>query len=101
MREQQESELLQFLEATGTDQLVLIGEKIPAAAAEKTIRFIFMQNDGRAFHKDFQHILRTDIQRAAELNRKNDPAQGVQLTDYTCRFHGKNLLISTNTDQLL
>jgi hypothetical protein len=94
------SELPDFLEAGGADHPVLIGHKTSVAPAEHAIRLILTEDNGIAFHKDFQHILRTDFQGTPELDGENDAAKGIKLTDYACRLHRKNLRITASGRQL-
>ncbi len=51
-------------------------------ASQKTqLGLYFFQNDGRAYHIDFQCILLADIQRPAHLDREHDPSQFIHLSD--------------------
>ena len=63
-------------------------------ACEDITCFVFSQNDAVIIHKDFKGIVLTDIQVASELNRERNSSEIIQLSDNSCTFHQKNLLIS-------
>lgn len=75
------SQLFQFFQALGADILPLEYRDVFGGVAENAAGLVFFQNDGRAFHIDFQCILLADIQRPAHLDREHDPSQFIHLSD--------------------
>ena len=75
------SQLFQFFQALGADILPLEYRDVFGGVAENAAGLVFFQNDGRAFHIDFQCILLADIQRPAHLDREHDPSQFTHLSD--------------------
>ena len=79
--EKQILQIFQFLQALGADILPLEYRDVFGGVAENAAGLVFFQNDGRAFHIDFQCILLADIQRPAHLDGEHDPSQFIHLSD--------------------
>ena len=75
------------------DQLSFEGREAGSAAAEMAVLLIFPEDHGIALHQNLEHILCVDPQGTAQFDRQNDAAEGIQLPDHTCCFHGRNLLV--------
>ena len=72
---------LNKFQALGADILPLEFRDVFGGVAENAAELVSFQNDGRAFHIDFQCILLADIQRPAHLDREHDPSQFIHLSD--------------------
>jgi hypothetical protein len=56
-------------------------------SAENARGRILLKNDSFVVNKDLNGILYVDIERTADLDRKNNSAELINAAYYTCRFH--------------
>ena len=77
----------ELLDAVEADVFALEVDHVLGVIAEDAGGLILFQNNGGAVHIDFQRIFFGDIQGAAQLNGKNDPAKLVDFAHDSSRFH--------------
>ena len=69
--------------------LTLVGNQILGRGAENTRRFILLEHNAIALHKDFQFVPLSDIQRSAQLYGDYDPPKFINFANDACRLHKK------------
>ena len=82
--------MFQYLSAADTADtsaahiLPTIGNQSLGGSTEHAERLKLLENDLVVIHKNLQFIPLVNIQRAADLNGKNNPTQLIHFPDYTC-----------------
>ena len=78
-----------ILQTALAEKLIPEGDEGRVTATEIAADLVLFQDDGIAVHQNLQHVFRMNIKRAAELDRQDNTAEGIQLTDDACALHGK------------
>ena len=78
---------LERLDALGADIFAVEGYDILCTVAEDTGGLILLHNNAGAIDIDLEAVAFGNVQRAAKLNREDDPSQLVYFSYDTGRFH--------------
>jgi hypothetical protein len=79
--------ILDLFKALCANTLTVEEYDVVRVSAENARGRILLKNDSFVVNKDLNGILYVDIERTADLDRKNNSAELINAAYYTCRFH--------------